>query len=724
MEPLSIDRWSVSFGDGRPPQPIYVPHSWRQDLPLADEGPVTYRASVEVPRGQWKLRFVGVSYAATVFVNGEPRVEHLGIWDAFDVPLPDCSAKTVEIEVQVTKNGGEAYPVDGVASGRLPSIFHSFGGIFREVLLLPTEEELQPVAAPSRVEISGDRILVDGESRFLRAVVHPGWYPEVGHPSPSAEASRDEILLVQSLGFDVIKFNQWLPTHKYLEAMNRLGVFAWIELPVADPGLDPRGPDAAYEEIERIVKQYRRHDHIIAWSIPSSVPDSEVDAMQKLVGSLSGCPLIAGLSAVQIEGWAEPYDWLPIVSAASLVDPGAKPMLISAFGEVGTHRDIARIGDELPFWASSLPELNQRGVRAKFDIQEVVAESRFSLHPSKNDHQALMEATRQKALFLRKLMHEGLRSSGVFAGYAACELRDNPIATSGFVDDWGEPRFTAAECRQWNGPQCLTLHNTQTLRTESGHLRAIWEDPLNKFAGTCRWELVLHTESRVVGALSWRLVASDGVMVARGALSRVECPALKATRVGVFEVPDLAPGSYRLICEFAGVHNEWPVWVVEPEFVLKGWRVDDPAGVLSGLVGSEGGRVVCCDWRESSPWDLLFLSTAGTVAGSFWRDTAFEFLNDSFWAEVPLAEQWERLLPVSTNRMIDPAWLEAQGEHEVLLRRIDTHTYQEHAVVARVGARLVTTLRPWGGLGSQPHGLVENPAGVGLLTALTRVSML
>ena len=116
----------------------------------------------------------------------------------------------------------------------------------------------------------------------------------------------------------------------------------------------------------------------------------------------------------------------------------------------------------------------------------------------------------------------------------------------------------------------------------------------------------------------------------------------------------------------------------------------------------------------------MFHRGHGTITAPFWREAAYEFAGDAFWESLPFAERWSRLMPVSTDRFLELSWLNSLGlgKPEILMNRIDTRTYEEHPVIARFENLLVTTLRPFGGLGSQPTALNRNPAGVALLEAL------
>ncbi|RYG30091.1 hypothetical protein EON81_25530, partial [bacterium] len=125
-----VERWTVQYGD-EGPREIRVPHAWRQDVALDWEGPALYRTMLEVPKAPTLLRFHGVSYACRITLGGRDVAAHEGMWDAFDVDLTRYAGQTVEIGLEVVKNGGRFFPVPAVLSGFLPYVYGTWGGLFR-----------------------------------------------------------------------------------------------------------------------------------------------------------------------------------------------------------------------------------------------------------------------------------------------------------------------------------------------------------------------------------------------------------------------------------------------------------------------------------------------------------------------------------------------------------------------------------------------------------------
>lgn len=739
--PVSINEWTVDYGDGTEVRTVHVPHAWQQDVPLAYQGPVVYRTKIVVPRTGGKLRFYGVSYAAEVSVNGRVAARHEGIWDAFDVPLSEFARQEARIEVRVVKNGGPTYPVREVASGFLPYVFHTFGGIFREVELLPADApslDLGPV--PPRVEIRGAKLFVDGEPFYLRGLLHWGWYPDLGHPTPPDDTIREEVREAKALGFNLVKFCLWVPPQRYLEILREEGMEAWMELPLWDPSDDPKRQECMAQEMERIVRQYRRHDNILVWTVGCELSDTAGPDFRRyltqMVRNLTRCPLVkdnsggAEMYGGDLREFGDFYDFHPYADTPiypAVLDtllPGPRPtmpFLLGEFNDVDVHRDLALLADEMPYWASALPELNDQGVRWQYDLPRLLSTNRFSVDPMANHHERLMASSRTKALFMRKTVHEAVRARDAIGGYAITGWRDTPISSSGFFDDWGEERWSHAEVQMWNGPSCLFLIPVRRPPWVHGGNRPGYLDPLNHFVGPIFWRVGFHGDFSTSSGLVWHIRDAQGDVVAYGASDPQSVSALESTEVGQIYWKCEKPGEYWLDVQFDRTGNAWPIWVVErPDFErLEDWRLDDRRGLLEGVRFGSGGRAVTVGALGDG---VSFLTDEGTLPAPFWREAAYEFNDDRFWQQVPFAERWERLHAVSGDRVLDLEWLRRQAgsaDVEVLMNRIDVRTYAEAPIVARIGSSLVTTLRPWGGLGVQPVGLPQNPAGVELLRRTT-----
>jgi hypothetical protein len=744
---LPVVRWTVDYGDGSRPSEVIVPHAWRQDMPVSYEGPVRYRTTIEVPRGEPHLLFHGISYAAEISVDGEPVLTHRGLWDAFAVPLDRWVGQTVPIEVAVIKNGGASYPVRDVASGFLPFVYHTFGGFHGRVELLRDAPVLDHGPAASRVHVDGHRIYVDGRPFYMRGLLHWGWYPEVGHVNAPEETIRQEVRDAKALGFNLVKFCLWVPPQRYLEILREEGMFAWMELPLWDPSGDAERQAEIADELERIVRQYRHHDNVVVWTVgcelSASTPAEYRRYLTQMVRNLTHCPLVkdnsggAEMYGGDLREYGDCYDFHPYCDTPfypAVLDtllPAARrrmPILLGEFNDIDVHRDLARTGDELPYWASTLPELNEKGVRWQYDLPNVLDTSRFATQPSRSGHASLMESSRRKALYIRKTVQETVRARDAIAGYVITGWRDTPISSAGFFDDWGAPRFSPAEVAPWNGPDVLFLIPTRRPPWVTGGNRPGFLYSQCQFTGQVYWRVGLHSETGARVGLTWSIRDANGRLVAQGADERLDVPALESTEIGQIHWECDTPGEYVLRVEAGATHNEWPIWVVPPlgKEPLAGWSKYDPSRLLDDLAVAGGPNLIAtrppADLSERLARGervLLFATEEVTQPVPFWRESAYEFHDEEFWASVPFAERWERFYPISGDQALDEAWLRTNvGEYEVLMNRVDVRTYVESPALIRAGGLIATTLRPFGGLGTQPTALARNAAGVELLRAL------
>lgn len=718
-----VTDWTVDYGSG--PMPIRVPHAWRHDVPVAWEGPAIYRTRVA---GSGYLVFRGVSYEATVSVEGKEVLRHRGIWDTFSVPLP--SPGDHDVEVRVVKNGGPTFPVRDVASGFLPFVFHTFGGIFGEVEYWETEPADLPPVKP-RIEARGSKLLLDGEPYYPRGILHWGWYPEIGHPNPPEDLIRREVETLRDLGFNLVKFCLWIPPHRYLDLLSECGLTAWLELPLWDPSPDRDRQREMAEELERIVRQYAHHESIILWTVGCELSTSTpFEYRRNLVEMVRR--LVPGALVKDNSGGAEMYGgdlrefgdfddfhpycdtmFYPPVLDSLLPGPrNPRPLLLGEFNDIDVHRDLARIETEQPYWAAADPALNDQGVRWQHDLPTV----------KKFDDPDLIASSRSKAVFIRKFVQEAVRARSEISGWVITGIRDTPISSSGFLDDWDQVRFTNEEVEPWMRDEALFLIPSRRPPWVRGGNRPGWRDPHNHFAGSVHFRLGAHSVRGCTAEASWRIGSHSGC------LPRVEIGALESVELGEFSV-DLPRGAYLLEVELGSGRNRWPIWVVE-EATLE-VDVLDALGLLAGVTGASGPVLathIPPDWHDRA--GAVFLTSEGTIPMPFWREAAYKAYGTR-WGDLGFDEHWPRILPISPDCALDPAHLrETFGDYVLLLERVDTRTYARHPILVEIptagGLLFVTTLRPFGGLGCQPHGIRWNPAGwalaCGLIAASTQVA--
>lgn len=138
--------WHFQLGDNAPWQEITVPGCWEaQGYAKQVDGPARYRRQVTIP-AEWRegpilLEFDAVSYAATVYCNGQAVGQHVGMWTPFALDITAATQpgamNTIEVEVWKPTNQlqGGNYPLRTTLAGFLPDVATTFGGLWQSVRL-------------------------------------------------------------------------------------------------------------------------------------------------------------------------------------------------------------------------------------------------------------------------------------------------------------------------------------------------------------------------------------------------------------------------------------------------------------------------------------------------------------------------------------------------------------------------------------------------------------
>lgn len=144
---ISLDGiWQFQLGDATTWTDITVPGCWEaQGYAKAIDGPARYRRTVTIP-ANWRqapiiLAFDAVSYAATVYCNGQVVGQHVGMWTPFTVDITSAAqagvVNTIELEVWKPTNDlrGGRYPLRTTLAGFLPDVATTFGGLWQSAHL-------------------------------------------------------------------------------------------------------------------------------------------------------------------------------------------------------------------------------------------------------------------------------------------------------------------------------------------------------------------------------------------------------------------------------------------------------------------------------------------------------------------------------------------------------------------------------------------------------------
>ncbi len=130
-----------------------------------------------------------------------------------------------------------------------------------------TVDTLTSYVGLRRIEIDGHRILLNGQSTFLRTVLDQGFYPDGIYTAPSDQALRDDVQRSLDVGFNGARLHEKVFEPRFLYWADRLGYLVTGEY--GDWGMD-FGQVLAHEAIlgewPEIVRRDVNHPSLILWT--------------------------------------------------------------------------------------------------------------------------------------------------------------------------------------------------------------------------------------------------------------------------------------------------------------------------------------------------------------------------------------------------------------------------------------------------------------------------
>jgi hypothetical protein len=560
---MSATSWPAAWEfqpEGGDWSPAQVPAPWSRFAPA---GTVrgTYRCALQWPAGgSWFLEFEAVATRARVSLDGAELARHTGAWTPFRVPLPvlDAGATAAAHELRVEVDAAPGALTDGF----LPVIGAAFAGIWQPVRLLQNPSAEWPPAT-ARVRADGNRLL-DCQTNLpisLRGILHWGYYPEHGSPSPTEEQIEAELDHFGSLGFNLIKFCLWAPPRAWLDACERRGFWMWQEYPIWDRkigGISAEADAAALAEMEELLRRDCVYSRMILRTFTCENDHLGGDLARRLVARAR--ELAPHSLALDNSGWLcseqagdfwdehpylHPAEWqhYPARMRAALASRPARPLLLGETMSVDTLR---------PADAAAPPAL--AGL-------------------------ACAERARRLAIGMRKAEVELLRRELPYTGYAMNVARDIPAAPLGFCDERGRPKFRTEEW-SWHRDVMLLAELPRRAFTSGEEIRA----PL--------W--VSHFGSQTLRGSLKAAAAGESCEIP------LELGAGETRQVGAFRlrapVTD-RPRPFDLNLDSGELHNSWRLWSLPQGATAAAANCE-----MADRPRADGWRCPTYVWWSPAPW--------------------------------------------------------------------------------------------------------------------------
>lgn len=246
------------------------------------------------PHGIWYRRTTGIWQPVWLEAVPETSVSYLA-WSA-DVP-----SGSVTLSLELTERPPQAVVVavtlnlDGLELASVTYTQHeprsqfvimlphqSNGQAYQRLLWSPEKPRLvaatvtvtPPGQAPDVVASyfgmrsvgwSKGHVLLNDRPYYVRAVLEQGFWPDTHYAAPSAEALRDEVRLIKSLGFNAARIHEKAEDPRFLYWADALGLLVWGESASAFE-FSPTAIERNSREWAALIRRDISHPSIMLWA--------------------------------------------------------------------------------------------------------------------------------------------------------------------------------------------------------------------------------------------------------------------------------------------------------------------------------------------------------------------------------------------------------------------------------------------------------------------------
>ena len=128
------------------------------------------------------------------------------------------------------------------------------------------EDEVKCYTGLRRIEVQGNRLLLNGERLYIRGALDQGYWPETGYTAPSDAALRQDVEIALAAGYNLVRKHLKLEDPRWLYWADLLGLLVWAEPPCIGR-YSPEAIAAFEAQFAPMVARDSNHPSIILWGI-------------------------------------------------------------------------------------------------------------------------------------------------------------------------------------------------------------------------------------------------------------------------------------------------------------------------------------------------------------------------------------------------------------------------------------------------------------------------
>ncbi len=277
--------------------------------------------------------------------------------------------------------------------------------------------------------VARGRFWLNDRPYFVRSVLEQGYWPDTHLAAPSAQALREEVELIRSLGFTAARVHQKFEDPRFLFAADRLGLLVWGEAP-GTYTFTPTAVERTTREWLEVVRRDVSHPSIVtwvplneSWGVQHIAADPRMQHFARALVSLTKT-LDPTRPVVSNDGWEQvdtdivaihDYEWRPEVMRQRYATDADIRRLIDTVGPAG--RALILSGD-----VSDAPIMLTEFGGVSFDTEAAEDAWGYSTATSPDDF-----AERLSGLLA------AVHTSEALAGFCYTQLTDTLQETNGLV---------------------------------------------------------------------------------------------------------------------------------------------------------------------------------------------------------------------------------------------------------------------------------------------------
>lgn len=251
---------------------LSIPHGKQRSRPVDDYDGCAFTASSGIWQTVW-LEERPATYIELVQLRSDANLTGIEALITLHGPYVDEATLSVQVEGET---GEQQLPVEGrtTLAVTLPIEQPQFWSphnphLYTVQLRLNSadgEDQVSSYTGLRKIEVQGERILLNGEPLYLRGALDQGYWPDSGYTASDGDALRLDVELALKAGYNLIRKHIKFEDPRWLYWADRLGLLVWEEPPCVGR-YSPEACARFEEQLAPMVARDGNHPSIILWGL-------------------------------------------------------------------------------------------------------------------------------------------------------------------------------------------------------------------------------------------------------------------------------------------------------------------------------------------------------------------------------------------------------------------------------------------------------------------------